>query len=81
MKKAAFLDRDGVINYDSPNYIKDWDEFKFIPKSIKAINILCENNFKVILITNQSVINRKMVTKKKLNIIFNNMKKAIKKRG
>jgi D-glycero-D-manno-heptose 1,7-bisphosphate phosphatase len=32
-----FLDRDGVINMDSPDYIKSWAEFRFIPGSLDAI--------------------------------------------
>ena len=33
LRKVVFLDRDGVINADSPDYIKSWDEFDFLPGS------------------------------------------------
>jgi D-glycero-D-manno-heptose 1,7-bisphosphate phosphatase len=62
LERVVFLDRDGVINEDSPDYIKSWSEFFFLPKSIQAIKNLTENGFAIILITNQSIIGRKMVS-------------------
>ncbi|MBT7261993.1 MAG: HAD-IIIA family hydrolase, partial [Desulfobacula sp.] len=62
MDYIVFLDRDGVINVDSPEYIKNESEFEFIPKSPEAIALLTQNGFNVIVITNQSLIGRKMVT-------------------
>ncbi len=55
--KTVFLDRDGVINYDSPNYIKSCAEFHFLPGSLEAIKRLTLNDFDIILSTNQSIIN------------------------
>ncbi len=60
-KKTVFLDRDGVINKDSPDYIKNWNEFEFIPGSIEAICRLTAAGFAVILITNQSGIGRGII--------------------
>jgi D-glycero-D-manno-heptose 1,7-bisphosphate phosphatase len=54
------LDRDGVINKDSPFYIKSLEEFNFISKSITAICKLCQAKFDIIIITNQSGIGRKL---------------------
>ncbi len=59
-KRYVFLDRDGVINKDSPNYVKSWSEFEFLPGSLDAIRLLTVNNYPVMIITNQSIINRKM---------------------
>ncbi len=60
--KTVFLDRDGVINQDSSGYIKSWDEFFFIPGSLEAIKCLTDYGFAVIIITNQSIINRKWIS-------------------
>ena len=76
LKKTAFLDRDGVINHDSSEYIKNRREFKFIPGSLDAIRRLTVNGFSVIIITNQSVINRKMVTPDGLGRIHNMLKET-----
>jgi D-glycero-D-manno-heptose 1,7-bisphosphate phosphatase len=81
MGNTVFLDRDGVINVDSPNYIKNEFEFEFIPKSPEAIALLCKSGFDVILITNQSMIGRKMVNQKTLDTIFEKMNTGITKCG
>ena len=81
LQRVVFLDRDGVINRDSPDYIKSWEEFEFFPKSIEAIRLLNLNGFTTIIITNQSVINRNMVSKEGLEHIHALMKKEIKSGG
>lgn len=77
LSQTVFLDRDGVINIDSPEYIKSWEEFTFIEGSLEAVRQLTENNFHIILITNQSIINRGMVPRQELEYIFSMMKKQI----
>ncbi len=59
-KRYVFLDRDGVINKDSPDYVKSWSEFEFLPGNLDSIRLLTEKNYQVVVITNQSIINRKM---------------------
>lgn len=81
LQKVVFLDRDGVINRDSPNYIKSWEEFEFLPGSIEAIRLLNLNGFTTIIITNQSVINRNMISEEGLEYIHALMKKAVKSGG
>ena len=80
-RKVVFLDRDGVINLDSPDYIKSWAEFEFLPGSLEAIKQLTLNGFDAIVITNQSVINRKMVAIEDLDYIHNMIKNTVKSRG
>jgi D-glycero-D-manno-heptose 1,7-bisphosphate phosphatase len=62
LNKVVFLDRDGVINHDSVDYIKRRQEFEFIPGSLAAIRKLHQNGFALIVITNQSAINRRILT-------------------
>jgi D-glycero-D-manno-heptose 1,7-bisphosphate phosphatase len=81
LRKVVFLDRDGVINRDSPDYIKSWSEFEFLPGSLEAITLLTLNEFATIIITNQSVINRKMVSRKELDYMHTMMKKAVTSNG
>jgi histidinol-phosphate phosphatase family protein len=54
----AFLDRDGVINFGSPNYINSPDELKIIPGAKNAINELRKLGFRIAITTNQSAIMR-----------------------
>lgn len=57
MDKIVFLDRDGTINVEK-NYLYKPEEFEFIPGSEKAIQMLNENGYKVIVVTNQAGIAR-----------------------
>lgn len=75
------MDRDGVINKESPDYIKNWSEFEFIHGSIEAIKLLSSNGYPVIVITNQSMINRKLSTSDNLRFIHEMMKKSVKDEG
>ena len=75
--KVVFLDRDGTINYDSPDYIKSRAEFIIIPGSIEAIRLLTLNGFASIVITNQSAIARKFISPAELDQIHAMMKEAI----
>ena len=56
--KLVILDRDGVINYDSDEYIKSVDEFIPIPGSLEAIARLSRAGYQVVVATNQSGIGR-----------------------
>ena len=56
--KIVLLDRDGVINEDSDNYIRSVEEWIPITSSIEAIARLHQNNYQVYVITNQSGIGR-----------------------
>lgn len=56
--KLIILDRDGVINYDSDNYIKSAEEWIPISGSLEAIATLNKAAYKVAIATNQSGIGR-----------------------
>ena len=57
--KLVILDRDGVINYDSDEYIKTVDEWQIIPGSAEAIGRLTKAGFDVCVATNQSGLSRR----------------------
>ncbi len=71
--KAVFLDRDGVINFERESYIKSPDEFEFIPNSIKALKMLSEAGFKLVIITNQSGIAKGLYSETDLENIHKKM--------
>ena len=54
----AFLDRDGVLNFGSPNYINSPEELKIIPGAKEAIEDLRALGFRIAITTNQSAIMR-----------------------
>ena len=54
MIKLIILDRDGVINHDSDEYIKSEDEWQAIPGSLDAIARLNRAGYRVVIASNQS---------------------------
>jgi D-glycero-D-manno-heptose 1,7-bisphosphate phosphatase len=78
---TVFLDRDGVINADSPDYIKSRAEFHPLPGSLEAIARLTREGVRVIVITNQSAINRGMVPLAELQAIHQELCAAVSAQG
>ena len=59
---AVFLDRDGVINKYRSDYVKNLQEFEILPDIHCYLKELVDLGFKLIVITNQSAINRGLLT-------------------
>jgi len=68
-KKLVILDRDGVINADSDEYIKSPAEWHPIPGSLEAIALLNQNGYQVAIATNQMAIARGLIDMRMLNAI------------
>ena len=75
--KLVILDRDGVINQDSANFIKNPNEWIALPGSLEAIALLNQHGFRVALATNQSGIARGLFDMVMLNAIHDKMHKAL----
>ncbi|MBD8625695.1 MAG: D-glycero-beta-D-manno-heptose 1,7-bisphosphate 7-phosphatase [Massilia sp.] len=74
--KLIILDRDGVINHDSPDFIKSPAEWIPIPGSLEAIARLNQAGYRVVLATNQSGIARGLFDIATLNAIHAKMHAA-----
>jgi histidinol-phosphate phosphatase family protein len=59
---AVFLDRDGVINRNRPDYVRRWDQFEFLPGALEAIRSLARENLSVLVVSNQSAIGRGLMS-------------------
>jgi D-glycero-D-manno-heptose 1,7-bisphosphate phosphatase len=81
LKQVVFLDRDGVINRDSSDYIKCWEEFIFLPNSLEALTILTRKGYTLILITNQSIIHRKWIAPEVLEDMHQRLKSTVASHG
>ena len=75
--KLVLLDRDGVINEDSPNHIKSVDEWLPYRTSIAAIARLKQHGLKVAICTNQSGIGRGLISRAELNAIHEALQGAV----
>lgn len=74
--KLIILDRDGVINFDSDQFIKKPEEWRPITGSLEAIAQLNQANYRVVVATNQSGIGRGLFDMPMLNSIHDKMHKA-----
>ena len=79
--RAVFLDRDGVINRDSPDYVTSWDRFTFLPGARAAIAALTAAAIDVIVVTNQSALARGMMTPETLAEIHRRLVHEVTRRG
>tara|TARA_Y100000589_G_scaffold228589_1_gene216034 strand:+ start:803 stop:1315 length:513 start_codon:yes stop_codon:yes gene_type:complete len=76
--KAAFLDRDGVINKDI-GYLHKIDDFRWIEGAKEAISFLKKKKFFVIIVTNQSGVERGFFSESDVNYLHNWINDELKK--
>ncbi|MEK6570598.1 MAG: HAD family hydrolase, partial [Bacteroidota bacterium] len=81
LEGVVFLDRDGVINVDRTDYVKSWSEFKFLPGVFEALQLLARNKLRVVVVTNQSAVNRGLISPDTLEEIHQNMLDRVKEHG
>lgn len=79
--RLVILDRDGVINFDSEQFIKTPDEWRPIPGSLEAIASLNQAGFRVVVASNQSGIGRGLLDMATLNAIHAKMHAMLARMG
>jgi D-glycero-D-manno-heptose 1,7-bisphosphate phosphatase len=79
--KLVVLDRDGVINEDSGDFIKSVAEWRPIPGSLEAIAALTRGGYRVAVVTNQSGIGRGLFDEHTLAAIHERMRDAVRTAG
>src|SRR5580698_2022670 len=76
MNRAAFLDRDGVINRKAPTedeYITYWEEMEILPGVVEAIALLNRAGFRVIVVSNQRCVAKGLLTIEELSSLHQRM--------
>lgn len=79
--KLIILDRDGVINQDSPNYIKSAQEWQPIPGSVEAIARLSRSGYTIAVATNQSGLSRGLFGLDELESMHDKMRSLVAEAG
>ena len=79
--KAVFLDRDGTINVEMPDYLTDLKKLRIIQSAYKAIGLLNQYRFKTIIVTNQSCVRRGLLEEKELHRIHEKLEKRLALQG
>ena len=79
--KLIILDRDGVINHDSDQFIKSPEEWRPIAGSPEAIARLNQWGYRVVVATNQSGVGRGLFEMDTLNAITDKMVRSLSQAG
>jgi len=79
--KLIILDRDGVINHDSAQFVKSPDEWLPIDGALEAIARFTHGGYRTVVATNQSGIGRGLFDMATLNAINSKMIKAVSQAG
>jgi D-glycero-D-manno-heptose 1,7-bisphosphate phosphatase len=83
MKRAVFLDRDGVINRKAAEgeYVTRWEDFHFLPGVAEAISSLDRAGWSVIVISNQRCVAKGLLTIAELEAIHQKMLEELARSG
>lgn len=80
LRKAAFLDRDGVINKDKA-YVHKWEDFEFVPGAIEAMLKLQNAGYALVIVTNQSGLARGYYTENQYHALSDKMRAHLAHQG
>lgn len=80
LRKAAFLDRDGVINKDKA-YVHRWEDFEFVPGAIEGMRALQAAGYALVVVTNQSGLARGYYTEAQYQQLTAALKNVLARHG
>ncbi len=78
---TIFIDRDGVINENRPDYVKNWDEFRFLAGSREAIAALTKAGHRIVVCTNQAGVAQGLISTGAMEDIHRRMLAALEEVG
>ncbi|MBE2239259.1 MAG: D-glycero-beta-D-manno-heptose 1,7-bisphosphate 7-phosphatase [Caldilineaceae bacterium] len=81
MIDAIFLDRDGTINVERSDYVKSNREFVLLPGALESLGRLATLTVPIIIVTNQSVIGRGIVSRTEIDAIHETMRSLVRAAG
>jgi D-glycero-D-manno-heptose 1,7-bisphosphate phosphatase len=83
MKKAIFLDRDGVINRKASEgqYVTHWEEMEFLPGVHEAVRLLNQAGFLVVVVSNQRCVAKGLITTFELDCLHARMSNGFARAG
>jgi len=81
MRPAIFLDRDGVIIENQPQYVRAWSDVQLFPAAIQALARLKDSPYRIVIVTNQSAIGRGLISLATADAINRRLLDVIQKAG
>lgn len=79
--KTVFVDRDGVINLNRTEHVLGWQDFQFEENALEALQRLHQVGYKVIVVTNQAIIERGLVSAAEIQELHRRMIREIERYG
>lgn len=80
MKRAVFIDRDGTLN-EEKEYLFRTEDFAFIPNAPRAIQLLNEAGYLVIVVSNQSGVARGYYTEEDVHLLHRHIASLLEQVG
>ncbi len=62
LHRAIFIDRDGVIIENRYDYVRSWEDVAIYPQALRALSMICDSDYKIVIITNQSAVGRGIIS-------------------
>jgi histidinol-phosphate phosphatase family protein len=81
LSKALFLDRDGVLTRERQDYVKTPDELEILPGVYSALREIRQQGFRIVVVTNQSVVGRGYTTLEGMERIHEKFRRELQKHG
>jgi D-glycero-D-manno-heptose 1,7-bisphosphate phosphatase len=81
VSRAVFLDRDGVLTRERSDYVKNPDELELLPGIAKPLREIRSLGFKIVIVTNQSVIGRGFATNEMMSKINQKLRAQLSEMG
>jgi D-glycero-D-manno-heptose 1,7-bisphosphate phosphatase len=74
---TLFIDRDGVINVNRQDHVRSWQEFELLPGALQALAQLTAAGHRILLVTNQAIVNRGEIDPVELDEIHRQLAAAV----
>lgn len=78
---AIFIDRDGVIIHNQPNYVRSLRQVKIYPRAIQAIALAAASSYRIVMVTNQAGIGKGLYSLETVNEIHQEILRVVEQAG
>ena len=76
--RAIFLDRDGTINKDTKDSVKNPSGFHFLPGALDALKLIVKGEYKIFVVTNQGPVAKGIYTESDVQVVNRHMVEQLK---